>query len=205
MKRALLGVVALAALVLGQVVDGQLVEWPVEAGGNGHWYQAVLLTESVSWQDAKVLAENAGGYLATLTSQAENDFVFGLVQGEGFWEPSPMSGSVSTGPWLGGYQIQGSEEPAGGWVWVTGEVWDYTNWSDNPASHEPNNVFDHEDFLQFSFFYDHDGMWNDLPNDTTLTPASYIVEWSNPVPEPRGWAIIGGGCLVAFGRRARKA
>ncbi len=40
---------------------------------NGHGYY--ISDASVPWQQAKVLAENAGGYLATMNNQAENDFV----------------------------------------------------------------------------------------------------------------------------------
>jgi len=40
---------------------------------NGHGYY--LSDASVPWQQAKTLAENAGGYLATMNNQAENDFL----------------------------------------------------------------------------------------------------------------------------------
>ncbi len=42
-------------------------------GYNGHSYY--LSDASAPWQQAKILAENAGGYLATMNDQAENDFV----------------------------------------------------------------------------------------------------------------------------------
>jgi hypothetical protein len=32
------------------------------------------------------------------------------------------------GPWIGGYQDSNASEPEGGWNWVTGEPWIYTNW-----------------------------------------------------------------------------
>ena len=40
---------------------------------NGHGYY--LSNASTPWDEAKTLAENAGGYLATMNTQAENDFV----------------------------------------------------------------------------------------------------------------------------------
>lgn len=40
---------------------------------NGHGYY--LSDASVNWNEAKTLAENAGGYLATMNDQAENDFL----------------------------------------------------------------------------------------------------------------------------------
>ena len=64
------------------------------------------------------------GYLATLTDQAENDFVYSM--GNPQWH------------WVGGFQNLNSptySEPSGGWEWVTGEAWVYENW--HPG--EPNN------------------------------------------------------------------
>jgi len=40
---------------------------------NGHGYY--LSNAGASWNDAKTLAENAGGYLVTINDQTENDFV----------------------------------------------------------------------------------------------------------------------------------
>ena len=48
--------------------------------------------------------------------------------------------------WLGGFQDLTSpnySEPSGGWTWVTGEPWSYTNWFPG----EPNNTGGGEDYL----------------------------------------------------------
>jgi len=69
----------------------------------------------------------AGGHLATITSEAENAFIYGLASNNiALWHSLP-NGCV-LGPWLGGTQPTGSSEPGGGWRWVTGETWSYTNW-----------------------------------------------------------------------------
>ena len=47
------------------------LRWEVSAGGNGHWYKAVALTNDVTWTEAERLARLEGGYLATITSVAE--------------------------------------------------------------------------------------------------------------------------------------
>src|SRR5436190_21444639 len=50
------------------------VQWTTAAGGNGHYYQVVSVTNGISWQQARNAAASMGGYLATVTSAEENDF-----------------------------------------------------------------------------------------------------------------------------------
>lgn len=109
--------------------------------GVTHYYEAVYLPSgNLNWFQAAYLAEDAGGYLATLTSKEENDFVFSLVDEEKyFWKFPKYDGNpqrmnhyeIKIGPFLGGYQPEGSPEPAGGWQWLSGESWQYTNWAVN--------------------------------------------------------------------------
>jgi hypothetical protein len=53
------------------------------------------------------------GNLACITSEAEDLFAYNLTLGTGIWYTSTV---WEIGPWLGGYQLPGSEEPDGGWV-----------------------------------------------------------------------------------------
>lgn len=50
---------------------------------------------------------------------------------------------ISIGPFIGGYQAEGSAEPAGGWHWLSGEPWEYTNWAedlnDGEVDKDPRN------------------------------------------------------------------
>ena len=81
--------------------------------------------------------------------------------------PNAQSGTTH---WIGGYQdhlAPDYSEPAGGWRWVTGEPWGYTNWNGG----EPNNAGGIEDFLQWYS----SGVWNDLPGAATIT--GYLVEF----------------------------
>ena len=71
--------------------------------------------------------------------------------------------------WLGGFQPDGSAEPNGGWQWITGEPWDYTNW-DSPEPNEYANSG--EDKLQIYA----NGYWNDISH-TALNTGGYIVEY----------------------------
>ena len=50
------------------------VQWSADAGGNDHYYEVVVAEQAVSWDDARADAEVRGGYLATVTSAAENAF-----------------------------------------------------------------------------------------------------------------------------------
>jgi hypothetical protein len=101
---------------------------------NGHCYEAVL-APGLSWYDAKAACEARGGHLVTITSAGENGFVFDLVKGiNAFWYLDMYGNGL--GPWLGGYQEPGSQEPDGGWRWVTTEPWSYTNWETD----QPDNV-----------------------------------------------------------------
>ncbi|MCX6834361.1 MAG: lectin-like protein, partial [candidate division Zixibacteria bacterium] len=56
-----------------------LVQWPVSEGGNGHWY--AYLPSTLSWDQARAAAvrfekDGVAGHLATVTSEAENSFIF---------------------------------------------------------------------------------------------------------------------------------
>lgn len=109
--------------------------------GKTHYYQVVYMPDgNLNWFQAAYLADDAGGYLASITSEEENNFIFNMVNDQKyFWRfPKYIEGKsqnnhyeISIGPFLGGYQPEGSKEPAGGWSWLSGEVWTYSNWAVN--------------------------------------------------------------------------
>lgn len=95
----------------------------------GNLYIAVLTWRWTRIEEARRLAAQAGGYLATLTSEAENDFAFSLIaQDDRFWKFHSQHRSTRFGPTFGLYQLPNSKEPAGGWVWATNEPVTFTNW-----------------------------------------------------------------------------
>jgi hypothetical protein len=175
------------------------VQWLPSAGGNGHFYEVVSVPTGITWNDARVAAIAAGGYLATSTSAAENAFVFSLANNPIYW----LSGTINTfGPWLGGFQPSGSPEPAGGWQWLNGEgAFVYTNWT--PGS--PNNGAGGAPESYLAFYAPRINAtaptWDDAGEATLL--RSYVIE--SPVPEPSTAAMLIGGVLavLAVRRRAR--
>ncbi len=132
------------------------VQWRVEDGGNGHWYNldSVLRT----WDAARLTAISQGGHLATIQTAAENNVVVSL-------STTPPPG-INRSCWLGGQQLPGSCEPGCGWTWVTGEPFDFQYW----APGEPNNFTGSEDYLH---------IWvTDQWNDTTASQTSEsVIEW----------------------------
>ena len=163
----------------------QPAQWKVSEGGNGHYYAIVLFSNPITWTQAKVDAENRGGYLATILSAAENDFIFrNLVNDPIYWlTGNPPWQNQASGPWIGGFQPPGSPEPRGNWQWLNNDgYFKHSNWCPG----EPNNYGTGEDV---ALFFDNNvndpplptKCWNDWSqNNRTL---SYVLEY-NELPSP---------------------
>ena len=139
---------------------------PVRWGGNGHLYEVRYDPAGLSWPQALLRSQSlgCGWYLVTITSPAENDFVFRLAA----QRPEVFDAAGGSGPWLGAFQKNALSEPAGNWRWVTEEPFSYTNWN----SGEPNNSGD-EAFLN-SY---RRGTWNDSAGRYAVTVKGFIVEF----------------------------
>lgn len=169
-----------------------LVQWSSAVGGNDHWYEVrtvELPATAISWATARDDAWSRQGYLATLTSAAENQWVydtFNMTSDLSLWWLDP-AGNYQ-GPWIGGYQTDPFvDEPSGYWAWISGEAWGWTAW--DPG--EPNDYNGSEHCLQF--FYDttdgHEPVWNDAPNNSGV--VAWVVEYN--VPEPATLGLMGLG------------
>jgi len=146
--------------------------WDSAIGGNGHIYQFV--TNSVSWQTALTASSErqlagVSGYLATLTSLAENQFV--------------ISKHVALGldsAWIGASDA----DQEGQWKWVTGPETGSLFWTPNGVVNgyiapwfggEPNNLHPQENFGQIGY---RGNGWNDAPSNHYY---GYIIEFSGNV------------------------
>jgi hypothetical protein len=167
-----------AVVIYGGSAAASPVVWGTASGGNGHAYEVVAAPGTISWDNARAAARARGGDLASITSAAENAFVFRLTDSTDYWWD--YDGHITMGPWLGGFQPLGSPEPAGGWQWVSGEPFAYTNW----APGNPSNTSG-EDRLHY-FVGEVGGLrgptWNDVQNNGGALPKAYVIEYPPPRP-----------------------
>ncbi|MEW6535616.1 MAG: lectin-like protein [Candidatus Auribacterota bacterium] len=164
------------------------VQWNTGVNHNDHYYERVQLSYTISWTTAQQLAAErytlfpdfTESYLAVITSTEENSFVQAL-----FLNPEPQYRA-----WLGGFQDD-SQNPASGWGWVTGELWDYTNW--RPG--EPNDALGARDERYLETFPS--GNWNDITLDGENLVYAFIVEYvPKPIPEPITLVLFSSSLLV---------
>ncbi len=160
-------VLAVSTPVLAQ----QAVQWRVQDGGNGHWYQLRFIG-SRSWNLHRESAEALGGHLVTITSQGERNFVRALI---------PLNASGLFGATIGLYQVLGSPEPGGGWRWVTGEPFEVHDWFPGEPNNGPGGG---EHWARYRFTNGILG-WNDVFEDygqdhNPFNPdiQKALVEWS---------------------------
>ncbi|MFM1822774.1 MAG: hypothetical protein RI967_1040 [Planctomycetota bacterium] len=175
--------IAAVAASVGAMASGasaqEAVQWRVEDGGNGHWYRGLSEDEDISWLDADRRTRELGGHLATVTSAAEDDFVWAIAADVQLWTVVRGPGVTGAkGPWLGLFQAPGSA-PETGWSWVTGEPFEFNAW----ASGEPNDGCSiDENALNYLGDSPAARRWNDFPGDVPCEvwgfPRSCIIEWS---------------------------
>jgi hypothetical protein len=143
------------------------------ANGETHTYEVVYLPEGgINWVQARYLAEEAGGYLATVTSDEEAEFLLSLVQDEKYWfQWDETHNYIMNGPFLGGYQPEGSDEPDGNWLWVSGEPFEYTNWAydgmpgdeDSRPNDQPNDATGNQNVIALGEVNIPVSTWGDFP------------------------------------------
>ncbi len=139
------------------------VQWTVASGGNGHWYSVRVFTSELTPSEYFDLATAIGGYGASITNQAEDEFVYQLsVATPGGWSVCGL------GPLLGGGRLSGCN-----FTWLTGEPWGYTSWGPADPSHCG------EQYLQYCVCGQSSECarrwWIDT--DMTVKPSG-VIEWS---------------------------
>jgi hypothetical protein len=187
--------VSIAAFLTGSGRAQDWVQWDTASGGNGHWYKAVVNTNGLNWSQVDLLARSEGGHLATISSDAENQFVFSLINSPEFFSGAAQNGS---GPAIGGYQPDGEPAPDIGWAWETGEPWIYTNW----APGQPDLSTE----TRLHYFSGSQGVPSPLWNNISATDSNlggYVIERESKTNSSAtgfyGQAFVGasGGTLLS--------
>ena len=209
MRRLTVGLTGLLlAVAWTGATQAAIYQWPVADGGNDHWYEPVAVPGGIAWTAARDAAVAKGGYLATIASEAENLFVFSLVDAPEYWLPR---GTWNWGPWLGGYQDPADTPThAANWKWVSGEPWSYTKWMGG----EPNDAMQQEAYLEFYSDWNYTNLdrspfWNDEADNSRGPTCGFVVEYENAIPEPCTllvWSLLGAsGVTIGWSRRRKRA
>ena len=104
--------------------------------GVTHYYEVIEIPDGdLEWLAAAYLAQQAGGYLVCPETEDENEFVFSLIDNPDYWFTwDETHNYVTSGTPIGGFQEDSDEteaDSAAGWMWLSGEKMDFTNWSQN--------------------------------------------------------------------------
>ena len=185
MNRATVAAAAAGLIVAGESFAQSAVQWRVEDGGNGHWYQ-VVTTNPLTWTAADVAARAAGGMLACTEADSETAWVLQqAIARADAWSIAGGNGDVRIGPWLGGYQDQSASdisEPAGGWRWLSGAPVDVGTaymWLNN----SPGCGIDENRLHFWRYTFEQFYVIQDMPDrgfcESFIGPVvSYVIEWS---------------------------
>lgn len=165
----------------------------LSASANGHFYE--LVNSNEDWITAKSNAEAQSylgmtGYLATITSAAENAFIRQLINADAWIGASDEFSIINTATGTTTYIDQAASE--GNWYWVTGpekgtmfsvgnispvtQPGEFANWEVS----EPSNTSG-EHFGGVYSIGSTPGTWNDLSNAAVLP---YIIEYGGMLSDP---------------------
>lgn len=128
-----------------------------------HFYK--LYPDSMTWEEAAAICEEAGGYLVSINTEREQEFLNSICTGE------------KNLYWIG------LERKNSGWQWIYDGPLDYANW----AADEPNEDFNATEYYAQMYGKSSDtfqlGQWNDSRFDSgamefwQLENVGFICEW----------------------------
>ena len=150
---------------------------------NGHYYK--IFYESLTWDEAVKKCESKKGYLCTITSEEEFNFISSLL---------PKKEKLFY--WLGASDFNSE----GSWKWITNEPFTFTCWRNG----EPNGG-KNENFLVMTNFWDNKWLWNDgNKNDwPSASQYAYICEWSDKTKFPKSPSKPSSIYAAVLGNRVR--
>ena len=176
MKQQRIGLGISLAVALGIAVPAlaqQAVQWRVEDGGNGHWYQVAehpqTPGEPWGWYEALAWAGEHGGNLASIASSSENQFIFtNLANNVAYWRMG-HSGTYSFGPWIGLSAVSGA------WTWSDGSPFVYANWAPGEPYKGTWGYVHYYRYYQQGGTPMPDNRWDNTGPDRCVAA---IIEWS---------------------------
>lgn len=171
---------------------GSMLNFDID--GKPHFYEYVLPSAYPSWQQAYDAAKSKTffgllGYLATITSAAENDFIKLKLSSDGWVGGSDAFEKINE---VKGTTYTNQSQTEGSWYWVNGPEagklistgnnapvvapGGFMNW----APGEPNNA-GNENYIQL--YSSNNGKWNDLSGAPISVPG-YVVEYGGYPSDP---------------------
>jgi hypothetical protein len=149
---------------------------------NGHIYQ--YSSGQITWTNANLAAnsmeyEDVSGYITTLTSEQEDNFVSNNVNATNFW--IGLSDAANEGEW---YWVTGPESGTKVWSASAGNTTGFTgivngqwcNWVTNDPNNATFNFGTGQDYAVAKFLGNTE--WNDVNNGDTRNNG-YIVEYGS--------------------------
>lgn len=184
---------------IGEYYRNEIVSYTNDNGAT-HYYEVVELPGGdVEWLCAAYLAQISGGYLVCPETEDENEFVFYLIDDEIDWYVWDGT-EVTNGPPIGGFQsfdLAEEDDPAEGWMWLSGESMEYTNWCqnlddgildcDDRDNTQPNDASGgNQDVMCFgeitsnvSFWGDFPARFGDLDGGDGATFYAFVIEYNS--------------------------
>ena len=207
MKKQLSIIGSLIFAMTIMAAQAQALSWSSTFAPTGTQY--AIVNNFLSWESAKTEATAAGGWLATITSEAENDFVLGLgLMNFADYSTFGTEYMYSFGYWIGGSRAGTS----GDFTWENGEgtfpetvsSTPYTNWL---KPYDPNGQM-YVSYAQRTLLStgEVEVGWVDDNSPTGFIYTGYIIERA-AVPEPGTMLLFGtgiAGIIGAIRRRNKK-
>ena len=123
--------VVVLTLVTSMPTLASLITWNSADGGNDHWYETVLM-DGATRTEAQTIAQSRGGYLVSITSQEEQDFIV-----DNILTPNAKTELEHFAFWTGGFTNDrdldaliadgGVSGGLANWSWTSGEAWGFDN------------------------------------------------------------------------------